>query len=107
MSPELVQAFMGVSGLCVMQKLAAVKMAIRVEADTQKSVAIDAGIDEAQFARKLLDKEALTFRDFDKLPLEVQRTALLEMLAQAGLPQRVHRWLSIAQAVEPRRKQSA
>jgi hypothetical protein len=105
-TPELI---IGASGavLCVVQKLAAVKMAIRAESDSQKAVAIDAGIDQGQLSRKLSHQESFTFDDLDRLPLDVQRAALLEMLTQMGLPERVNRWLSIARVVDTRRKQSA
>lgn len=110
MSHELAVAIASagsVLGLCLTQKLAAVKMAIRTEGDSQKAVAIDAGIDQAQLTRKLSDAEPLTFRDFEKLPEEVQRAALLEMLAQMGLPQRARRWMKVGRVVEMRERESA
>lgn len=96
-----------VSGVAVVQKLAAIKMAIRAEADSQKAVAIDAHMDESQLARKLADKEALTFRDLDRFPEEVQRAALLEMLTQMGLPARVQRYLPVIRALEGAAKKRA
>lgn len=103
MKPSLFLAGLVFSGgFCVVQKLAAVKMAIRTESDSQKAVAIDAGIDQSQFTRKLSNVEPFTFRDFDKLPEEIQRVALLEMLAQMGLPQRAQRWLKVVHALSER-----
>jgi alkylhydroperoxidase/carboxymuconolactone decarboxylase family protein YurZ len=102
MTPDVLIGSLAV--LCVAQKLAAVKMAIRVEADTQKAVAIDAGIDQAQFTRKLNGQEPFTFQNFDALPEEVQRTALLEMLSHMGLPARAKRWLSIASLVNEQKR---
>lgn len=96
-----------VLGLCLTQKLSAVKTAIRTEGESQKAVAIDAGMDQAQLARKLSDVEPLTFRDFEKFPAEVQRAALLEMLAQMGLPQRARRWMQVMRVVETRETESA
>jgi hypothetical protein len=107
MNPELVQGLLALSGLCITAKLAAVKMAIRTEYETQKAAAIDAGVDPSQFTRKLNDAEPFTFREFDRLSEEAQKVALLEMLAQMGLPQRVKRWLSIAQAIEGSERRSA
>jgi hypothetical protein len=105
MTPELRMALVTVmftGAGCVIQKLAAVKMAIRTEYDTQKAAASDVGVDQSQFTRKLNDAEAFTFRDLDKLSLEAQRVALLEMLAELGLPQRAKRWLSIARVFDAR-----
>jgi hypothetical protein len=100
MRPGLLLAgFVFTGGLCVVQKLATLKMAIRTEADSQKSVAIDAGIDESQFARKLADKEPLTIRDIDKLPESVQAAWHLEELARLGLPERVRRYLTVLGAI--------
>lgn len=110
MNPDLGMAIAGMSllgGGVVAQKLASLKMAIRAEADSQKAVAIDAHIDESQLARKLQDKEALTIRDLDRFPEEVQRAWHLEELTRMGLPERVKRWLVIARELDARRKQSA
>lgn len=110
MSPELRMALVTVmfsSGVCVLQKLATLKMAIRVEADSQKALAIDSGMDESQLARKLSDKAPLTLREIDRLPEEVQKHWHLAELERMGLPARVQKWVSIARAVEAREKQSA
>jgi hypothetical protein len=106
MTPELL---IGSSAavLCVLQKLAAVKMAIRVECETQKEAAIDAQMDPGQLSRELNGQGSFTFAHFDALPEEVQRTALLEMLATLGLPQRAKRWLSIARVLDGREERSA
>lgn len=92
------------SGFCV---LATLRMAIRSEADSQKAVAIDAGIDESQFARKLNGKEPMTFRDLEKLPAEVRRAFHLEELSQLGLPERAKRWLKVARELNAHGKKSA
>lgn len=91
----------------VFAKLAAIRMGIRTGADSQKSVAIDAGMDQAQLSRKLHHLEPFTFDDFAKLPEDVQRIALLEMLTQLGLPEQIRRSLPIARVVEARRKKIA
>jgi hypothetical protein len=98
-------AYCGV--LCVAQKLGTLKMAIRTEADSQKAVAIDAGIDPSNLTRKLNGEERLSLHDLDKLPEEVQRAWHLEELARMGLPQRAKRWLVIARAVEGSQKRTA
>lgn len=110
MSHELAQvvaALTFLGGGAVAQKLLTLKMALRAEADSQKAVAIDAGIDQSQLARKLQDKEPLTLRDLDKFPEEVQRAWHLEELARMGLPARAQRWLSVARVIEARQKRSA
>lgn len=94
-------------GAVVLQKLATLKMAIRTEADSQKAVAIDAGIDQSQLARKLCDKEPLTLRDLDRFPENVQAAWHLEELARLGLPERVKRYLPILRAFEGAGKKSA
>lgn len=103
MNPEII---FGASGalLCVAQKLATLKMAIRTEADSQKAVAIDAGIDEGQLSRKLADTEALTIRDLDRFPEPVQAAWHLEELARIGLPERVKRYLPILTALDGRKR---
>lgn len=93
--------------LCVMQKLGTLKMAIRTEADSQKAVAIDAGISEPSLARKLNHQQPLTLDELDAMPEEVQRAWHLEELARMGLPQRARRWLSIARVLEGREERSA
>lgn len=93
--------------LCITQKLATLKMAIRTEADSQKAVAIEAGITEPSLARKLNHQQPLTLDELDKLPEEVQRAWHLEELARMGLPQRAKRWLSIARVLEGREERSA
>jgi hypothetical protein len=102
--PDIFAALAGVSGLCVMQKLQTLKMAIRTEADSQKAIAIDAGIDQAQLTRKLQDKEPFTFRDLDKFPEPVQAAWHLEELARIGLPERVKRYLPVLHALEGRKR---
>lgn len=95
------------SGYCVLAKLATLKMAIRTEADSQKAIAIDAGMDQGQLTRKLQDKEPLTLRDLDKFPEPVQAAWHLEELARIGLPERVKRYLPILRALEGDQKRSA
>jgi hypothetical protein len=96
--------FVFTGGVCVVQKLATLKMAIRSEAESQKAIAIDAGMDQSQLARKLSDKEPLTIRDLDKFPEAVQAAWHLEELARIGLPERVKRYLPILGAVGAEKK---
>lgn len=107
MRAQLFMALVSFGGLCVSQKLATLKMAIRVEGDSQKAVAIDAGIDEGQLSRKLANQEPLTIRDLDRFPEPVQAAWHLEELARIGLPDRVKRYLPILRALEGDRKRSA
>lgn len=108
MRPGVVLAgFVFTGGLCVMQKLGTLKIAIRTESDSQKAVAIDAGIAESSLTRKLKNEERMTVEDVSKLPEEVQRVWHLEELARMGLPQRAKRWLSIARALDVDEKRSA
>lgn len=102
----IIPTLVTVSGLCIVQKLSAVKMAIHTES-SQKAVAIDAGIDESQLARKLNNHAPFTFENFDRLPEEVQRVALLEMLSQMGLPERAKRWLSVVRELDAHKQRSA
>jgi len=104
---QLLAGCIFLGGFSVLQKLAALKMAIRVEGDSQKAVAIDAHMDESQLARKLADKEALTIRDLDRFPEPVQAAWHLEELARLGLPARVKRYLPILRAFEGADKRSA
>jgi hypothetical protein len=92
---------------CVAQKLASLRMGIKLGADSQKAVAIDAHIDPAQLSRKLHGLEPVTLTDLDKLPEEVQRTFHLEELARLGLPERAHRWVKVAVAVTGDKRRSA
>jgi hypothetical protein len=108
MRPGLILAgFVFTGGAVVTQKLAAVKMAIRTEYETQKAAAIDVGVDPSQFTRKLNDAEPFTLRDLDRLSVEAQRVALLEMLSDLGLPSRVKRYLPILRAFDGAEKKSA
>lgn len=95
------------SGYCVLQKLATLKMAIRTEADSQKAVAIDVGIDQSNLTRKLQGKEPLTLGELDRFPERVQAAWHLEELARLGLPERVKRYLPILRALEGDQKRSA
>jgi hypothetical protein len=95
------------SGFCVLAKLQTLKMAIRTEADSQKAIAIDAGIDPAQLTRKLSGQEPLTLRDLDRFPETVQAAWHLEELARIGLPARVKRYLPILSAMTGTEKKSA
>ena len=92
---------------CVLQKLATLKMAIRCEADSQKAVAIDAGMDQSNLTRKLQGNEPLTLSELDRFPEEVQRAWHLEELSRMGLPARAKRWIKVSEALDGRRKQSA
>lgn len=110
MTPELGQAVLTIaagSGLCVLQKLATLKMAIRTEADSQKAVAIDLGIHESNLTRKLQGKEPLTLCELDRLPEPVQAAWHLEELSRLGLPERVKRYLPILRALDGVNKRSA
>lgn len=106
MTPELLMGS-SAAALCVVQKLATLKMAIRIEADSQKAIAIDAGMDQGQLTRKLQDKEPLTLRDLDRFPEEVQRAWHLEELARMGLPERAKRWLKVARELDSLSQRSA
>lgn len=88
----------------VTQKLASLRMAIREEAQSQKAVAIDAGIDEGQFARKLSNAEPMTLRDIAKFPERVQAAWHLAELSRLGLPERVQKWIAIGRVVSTQKR---
>lgn len=91
------------AGGAVVQVLGSMRQAIREEADSQKAVAIDAGMDQAQLTRKLHHQERFTFDDLDRMPVPVQQAFHLAELIRLDLPKRMARMVAVAGAVQQKR----
>jgi hypothetical protein len=91
------------AGLILTQKLGSAQEAMRRHG-SQKRVALEASIPEAQLARKVNPSRendpVLNLRDLDKMPEDVQRTFHFLEVLRLGLPGEIAQSLGIASVIE-------
>jgi hypothetical protein len=90
------------AGLILTQKLGSAQEAMR-RYGSQKRVAIDAALPEAQIARKVNPARdtdpVLNLRDLDKMPVPVQQTFHFLEVMRLGLPVEIRRAVKIARVI--------
>jgi hypothetical protein len=91
------------AGLILTQKLGSAQEAMRRHG-SQKRVALEASIPEAQLARKVNPSRendpVLNLRDLDKMPVPVQQHFHFLEIVRLGLPSEIKQALKMARAIK-------